>query len=149
MHEYVDAEHIVTMAEEGKVELLDASVSAEANQHLKAKFPLRSWSTIVAWDRIPSSSLAWVKATNDETVEWVMTTSAANSDFGLLLFSPNQRCVIAPLEFMARHLDELVGHAPGCRVVFAVDRDANGKVVFGRGVIEFNGKGELFATTED
>lgn len=145
MNEYVDAEEIVTMAREGRIEILDGSFAAVANQFLEEHFPLRSWSTIVDWDRLPFISLAWNCATNDQAVEWARSTTAANCEYALLLFNPTQRCLIGPLEFMVRHLDELVAHAPGCRILLAVDRSENGNLVFGGGIIEFNGKGELYA----
>ena len=44
---------------------------------------------------------------------------------------------------MIRHFDELVWAAAGNRLLFGVERGDDERVVFDKGVIEFNGKGEL------
>lgn len=146
MNDYVDAEHIRRFMDTGEIEALDSKISREAERHLVHAFPLRNWSTIVDWDKVPSMTLNWTQVQDDEAIAWAMNTSAGSCSWGLLLFRPDQRCLIGPFEFVFRHLDALVWKAPGCRVLFGVDRDENGKISFGNGVIEFNGKGELFAT---
>lgn len=144
---YVDADHIRAFVEAGSAQILDSLVSAQAEHHLEQSFPLRLFSTIIDWDKVPSTTLNWTQVSDDNAVAWAMTTAAGRSQFGLLLYNPRQPCLIGPIEFMVRHLDELVWGAPGCRVLFGVTRIHSGEVVFGPGVIEFNGKGELFANT--
>ncbi len=148
MDDYINADHIRAFIEDGNVGILDATISAEAERHLEQSFPLRCWSTIIDWDKIPSTTLEWNKVSDEEAVDWAMTTTIGRNAFGLLLFDPKQPCLIGPLEYMVRHLDELVWKAPGCRILFGVDRDRNGRIRFGDGIIEFNGKGELFATSD-
>src|SRR6056297_3514229 len=59
MDEYVNAEHIRAFTDDGSVEILDSTISAEAERHLERSFPLRSWSTIIDWDKLPSTMLEW------------------------------------------------------------------------------------------
>ena len=148
MDDYVDAKHIRAFIEIGQMESLDSTTSKDAERHLERSFPLRNWSTIIDWDKVPSTTLEWNKVSDDEAVAWAMSTTIGQCSYGLLLYDPEQPCLIGGLETMVRNLDELVWKAPGCRILFGVDRDESGKVVFGRGAIEFNGKGELFATID-
>lgn len=148
MDNYVDAEHIRAFINENKVERLDSSISVEAERHLEQSFPLRSWSTIIDWDKVPSATLEWNKVSDEEAVNWAMSTTIGQCEFGLLLYDREQPCLIGPLDFMVRHLDELVWKAAGCRILFGVDRDERRVLTFGKGAIEFNGKGELFATVD-
>lgn len=148
MDNFVDAEHIRSLVEAGNLKLLDSATSKDAERHLERSFPLRNWSTIIDWDKLPSTKLDWNKVSDDEAVAWAMTATVGKCSFGLLLFDPEQPCLIGPIEFMVRNLDELVWKAPGCRILFGVEVNENGKIAFGDGVIEFNGKGELFATRD-
>ena len=68
--------------------------------------------------------------------------------YGLLLYSPSQPCLIGTYEFMIRNLDILVWKAPGNRILFGVNQTHQGNVRFTKGIIEYNGVGTLFATTE-
>jgi len=146
MNNYVDAEHICKFIDDHKVESLDSTISVEAERHLEQSFPLRNWSTIIDWDKVPSTMLEWNKVSDDEAVEWAMTTMIRQYSFGVLIYDSEQPCLIGSIDFMVRHLDELVWKAPGSRILFGANRDESGRVIFGSGVIEFNGKGELFAT---
>ena len=148
MELHVDHEHIQVFLRNGNVERLDETVSDEAEKHLERVFPLRIRSTVVDWDKIPSTELKWNTVSDDEAVRWALTTTAGRCEFGLLLFSGKQPCLIGALEFMVRHLDELVWRAPGSRILFGVDRTENGRIQFTGGLIEYNGKGELFGTAE-
>ena len=145
---YVDDEHIRSFIESGKVDRLDSTVSTDAERYLEQSFPLRNWATIINWDKIPSTTLEWNKVSDDEAVAWAMSTTICRCTYGLLLYDAGQPCLIGTVETMIRNLDALVWKAPGCRILFGVDRDENGRIVFGLGAIEFNGKGELFATTD-
>ena len=112
---------------------------------MNRRFPLRTWATIVDWDDLESTTtLAWNQLSDDEAVEWAMTTTAGQCSLGLLLYDGEQPCLVGPLAFMVRHLDELVWGAPGSRILFGVNRDDDGQILFTNGLIEFNGKGELF-----
>ena len=147
MYDYVKAEHIRVFIENGDIECLDSSVSSNAEKHLEQAFPLRTWATIVDWDDLESTTtLAWNQLSDDEAVEWAMTTTAGQCSLGLLLYDGEQPCLVGPLAFMVRHLDELVWGAPGSRILFGVNRDDDGQILFTNGLIEFNGKGELFGT---
>ncbi|MFN9540905.1 MAG: hypothetical protein ACK6A8_16870, partial [Planctomycetota bacterium] len=148
MADYVNAEHIRAFINAGDVEILDSTVSTAAERHLEQSFPLRSYATIIDWDKIPSAMLEWNTVSDEEALNWAMTTTIGENTFGLLLYDPYQPCLIGPLDFMLRHLDELVWKAPGCRFLFGVERDEVGRIIFGNGIVEFNGKGELFATAD-
>lgn len=148
MNDHVNAEHIRAFLNAGNLEILDSTVSTAAERHLEQSFPLRRFSTIIDWDKIPSAMLDWNTVADEDAVNWAMTTTIGGNTFGLLLFDPNQPCLIGPLDFMLRHLDELVWKAPGCRILFGVERDESGRVHFGNGIVEFNGKRELFATAD-
>jgi hypothetical protein len=148
MEPYVDADHIRALIKSSRLEILDAAVSAEAERHLELFFPLRSWSSVIDWDRLPSSTLNWNQVSDEDALAWAMTTIAGRSPLGLVLYHPEQPCLLGEFEFMVRHFDELVWKAPGCRLLLGVERLPNGNIAFGKGVIEFNGKGELFGSTD-
>lgn len=130
---------------EGTVQKLPASVSAEAEEYLKRRFPLHTKTTtrVIDWDVIPSISLQWSDATDDEAEAWARGTLTGRSMFGLLLYCSDQPCLLGKFSFMIRHLDELVWRAPGNRLLFGVEQGDDERVVFNQGVIEFNGQGEL------
>lgn len=73
----------------------------------------------------------------------INATCAGRRTYGLLMFSSDQPCLIAKLDVIMRRLDELVWRAPGNRLLFGVERDIENCIVFGSGVIEFNGRDEL------
>jgi hypothetical protein len=148
MNDYVMAEHIQNLIESQRIERLDSSFAKAAEAHLIRSFPMSSGSTILDWDRIPSRVLSWNTVTDDGAAAWTADTIAGHCTFGLLLFASNQPCLIGPFEFMIRNLDELVWKAPGCRILFGVERNRVGDIEFTRGVVEFNGRGELFASIE-
>ena len=145
MNDYVDAEHIREMILDGTVQMLPATVSMQAEEFLKRRFPLHTKTStwIIDWDVTPFLSLQWSDATDDEAVAWAAKTSASCSTFGLLLFNSDQPCLLGEFSFMIRHFDELVWAAAGNRLLFGVERGDDERVVFDKGVIEFNGKGEL------
>ena len=148
VNDYVDAEHIQDFLSRGDMECLGSEVSASAFNHLSQSHPLHSKSTttVIDWELIESTSIAWNCLSDDETAEWAKTTLAGICPFGLLAYNPTQPCLIGSLDFMVRNLDELVWKAPGCRLLFGVDRTDDGRVTFGRGVIEYDGKEHLYAT---
>lgn len=149
MGTYIDADHIREMLETGQVESLPPSVSKTAEIFLVDRFPLRQATTIVDWDSLPSTVLQWNQVSDDEAVAWIVSkTLAGRCDDGLLLYSPSQPCLIGTIDFMIRHLDQLVWKAPGCRLLFGVKRSGD-SVEFTAGLVEFNGKGELFASVEE
>lgn len=148
MTNYVDAEHIVEFVQSGSLEVLDASVSRQLEIWLERNFPLRDWSTIIDWDRIASTTLQWNQVTDEEAVSWAKATAIGRSTYGVLLYDSDQPCVVGQLDFMIRNLDSLVWKAPGCRILFGAQTNDVGEWEFGNGVIEFNGKGELFATID-
>jgi hypothetical protein len=145
MDAYVDAEHIRKMLLEGTVQKLSATVSAEAEEYLKHRFPLHAKTTtwVIDWDATPFTSLDWSDATDDEAEAWATGTLAGRSTFGLLIFNSDQPCLLGKFAFMIRHFDELVWAATGNRLLFGVELGNDERVVFNKGVIEFNGKGEL------
>jgi len=146
----VDAEHIRKMLDANLIECLSAATSKAAKQHLERilHFPLEATTSIVDWTRTPSKMLDWMAASDDETAVWAATTIAGKCKFGLLLFYSWEPCLIGPFDFMIRNFDTLVWGAAGPRILFGVERDALGNVEFTRGIIEYNGLGELFATIE-
>jgi hypothetical protein len=148
MTNYVDAEHIAEFVHSGSLEVLDVSVSRQLEVWLQQNLPLRDWSTIVDWDRVSSTMLQWNQVSDEDAVTWATTTSIRRSPYGVLLFDPDQPCVVGQLDFMIRNLDSLVWKAPGCRILFGAQKNDVGEWEFANGVIEFNGKGELFATTD-
>jgi len=143
---YTDAEHIQEFIASGKVECLASDISEAAERHLELSFPFRKSSTIIDWDSLPSSKLHWNTVSDDETAVWAASTLAGQCSYALLLFSPTQPCLLGTFDFMIRNLDELVWKAPGNRILFGVNRNDFGEVKFSNGIIEFNGKGELFAS---
>lgn len=92
--------------------------------------------------------LKWMAASDDETALWASITIAGQCPFGLLLLDREQPCLIGGFDFMIRNLDTLVWKAPGCRILFGVHRDNEGRIEFTTGVVEFDGKDKLFASTE-
>ncbi len=148
MSNYVDAEHIREMLFENKIACLTSADSKAAELHLERCFPLRFATSIVDWDRVPSTMLKWTDATDDEAVAWATGTLAGQCSWGLLLFRSDEPCLIGPFDVMIRHMDKLVWKAPGCRILFGVERNNLGDIVFTQGIVEFNGKGELFAAVE-
>ena len=122
---------------------------ATAEEHLQANFPMRSHTTIVDWPELPSKVLQWNNTTDDDAVDWAMTTTAGRQEFGLLLYAGDQPCLLGDFPIMIRSFDELVWTAPGCRLLFGVNRTDDGSIEFSSGIIEFNGKGELFASTRN
>ncbi len=146
---YIDAEHISKLVSESVVVPRDPTVAALAEAHLHKNFPLRDWSTIVDWPKLPSSMLDWVNASDDEAIQWALSTAAGQHPKALLLYSGDQPCLVGDFEAMIRHLDELVWKAPGSRIVFGVDEAEDGTLVFTNGLIEFNGKGELFGVVDN
>lgn len=145
MNDYADANQIRQMILDGTVLRLPTTVSAQAEEYLKRRFPLHTKTTtwVIDWDVTPFISLQWSEATDDEAVSWAARTLASRSTFGLLLFSSSQPCLLGEFSFMIRHFDELVWTAAGNRLIFGVERGDDKRVVFDKGVIEFNGKGEL------
>ncbi len=145
MNNYVDAEHIRQMILEGTVQTRPASVSAEAKEYLKRHFPLHTKTTtwVIDWEVTPFTSLQWSDATDDEAEAWARKTLAGHSTCGLLFFNSNQPCLIGNFSFMIRHFDELVWAAGGNRLLFGIELGNDERVVFDRGVIEFNGQSEL------
>ena len=145
MRDYVDAEHIRHMILEGTVERASATVSAKAEDHLKRCFPLNTKTTtwVVDWDAIPSTSIEWSEVPDDAVLGWARKTLAGGCMFGLLLINSDQPCLVGEFDVMIRHLDEMVWAAAGNRLMFGVERDPDGGVKFGAGVIEFNGKDTL------
>lgn len=148
MENYVDAEHIQKLIESNEMVCLDSNVSQLAERHLKQSFPLGIAGTIVDWTRVPCTMLKWNTVSDDDTVRWASATMAGKCSFGLLFFTSSQPCLIGPFDLMLKNLDELVWKAPGCRILFGVERNG-GIVLFTRGIIEFNGRGELFASIEE
>jgi hypothetical protein len=143
---YVDDDHIRAFLANGKVERLDSQTSFEAKRHLENTVPLRNWSTIIDWNQVPSTVLNWMNTSDDEALVWGRNTIAGQCPLGLLLYASDQPCLVGSLEFMLTHLDELVWKAPGCRILFGVNRDESGRILFGDGLIEFDGKCKLIAT---
>lgn len=145
MNEYVDDELVRQLMAEGNIKKLPAIVSAEAEEYLGSYFPLNSKSTtwIVDWESIPSNHFRWAEATDDETMAWVGKTAAGHCLFGLLYFNSEQPCLLGSLEFLIKHLDELVWKAPGNRLLFGAEQESDGGILIKPGVIEFNGRGEL------
>jgi len=145
MNDYVDAEHVCQLMVDGKLEKHPATVAAEAEEYLKTSFPLHTRTTtwVVDWDSIPSTLLCWMKVNDEEARAWAGETVAGRCSLGLLHFSADQPCLVGSFDFLIMHLDELVWQAPGNRLLFGVERKDGGGVLFNRGVIEFNGRGEL------
>jgi hypothetical protein len=147
---FVDDPHIQQFVRAGKVDLLDINIAKAADEFLDRYFPMQpiSTTTIIDWKSLPSTMLPWNNVSDDEAYQWAKSTIAGQSTHGLLLFAADQPCIIGEFEFMIKNLDELVWKAPGPRVLYGVYRSDNCTVRFTRGIIEFNGKGELFATVE-
>jgi hypothetical protein len=145
MRVYVSDEHIVQLLTLHPLFLYDENISKDANEHLVNCFPLRNWSTIVNWDEISHRELDWMSVSNDEAVEWASSTLAGRCSLGLLLYNPSQPCIAGSFRLVIDVLDQLIWKAPGPRVLFGVDRIADGKLCFSNGIIEYDGKGKLFA----
>ena len=146
MNNKVDAEHIREKLISGELVCLDSSVAQLASRHLTETFPFAPFGTIVDWGRVPSKMLRWMTVSDEDTVVWASDTKAGKCTYGLLLYSPSEPCLLGPFNYMLSNLDELVWGAPGCRVLFGVEQSQ--EIVFTDGIIEFNGRGELFASIE-
>jgi len=144
MGNYSDAEHIRQFVLDGAVTPFPPGISRLASVHLENLFPLRLATSIVNWDAIENTSLEWSTATDDEAVNWSASTLAGQCNFGLLLYSPSEPCLVGKFKFMIRHLDELVWKSPGCRLLFGVDVLADEEIRFTSGLIEFDGKSTLY-----
>lgn len=145
MNDYVDDELVRQLMADGNIRKLPAMVSAEAEEYLRSNFPLNTKMTtwIVDWNSIPFKFLHWAEANDDETLTWIDEVPGDRSLLGLLYFNSEQPCLVGSLEFLIKHLDELVWKAPGNRLLFGVERKSDGGIVFKPRVIEFNGRGEL------
>lgn len=146
MNNYVDDKHIREMIFNGELDLFPAVTSFKAEDHLKKCFVLNNRTTtwIVDWNAVPSTELKWSEVSDDDAIAWAKReTLAGQCAQGLLVYSFNQPCLAGDFNFMIRHLDELTWKAPGNRLLFGVDRGSDREVMFGHGIIEFNGKDEL------
>ena len=146
---FVDDDHIRQVISDGGISTLDQKVSSLAEQHLLTSFPVRNWSTIVDWNKVPSrTTLHWNQASDAETVDWAKSTLAAKNAFVVLLFTAQQPCLYGSIDLMIQKLDELIWKAPGSRLLFGVECTGQGEFVFGPGIIEYDGRGNLIATTD-
>ncbi|WP_254512769.1 hypothetical protein [Anatilimnocola floriformis] len=148
MNDHLTTEPIQLFIQQGHVELLPIAVSAAADRYLAQQFPLQTKATtsVVDWGQVPSAVLQWSEASDDETVAWSRGTLAGRCAWGLLLLGTTQPCLLGQMEFMIRHLDELVWRSPGICLLFGVERGAGDEIVLTSGLIEYNGKDYLRGT---
>lgn len=143
---YAESEHIQEFIRLGKVEMCELPISQAAHRYLKDEFALRNSNTIVDWGKVIGAVLRWNSVSDEQIYTWASNSIAGECDHGLLLFAENQPCLVGPFQFMIRNFDELVWKAPGNRILFGVNKDESGKVGFTKGIIEFDGKDNLYAT---
>ena len=102
--------------------------------------------SIIDWDQVPHLSLDWAKSTDDEAALWSQETLAGKCSWGLLFYSCTDECLLGSFEFMIRNLDTLIWTAPGCKLLFGVEKTENGTLIFTDGIIETDGKACLIAS---
>jgi hypothetical protein len=147
--DYTEADHIQAFIDAGSLTRCSALIASEAESFLKTNFPLSQFTTtkIIEWTQVPSDELNWAAASDDEAAAWAGTTAAGKCSHALVVFSSRLPCLLGTLDFVIRHLDEILWMAPGQRLVYGVKTKEDQSVEFTRGIIEFDDKGKLLATS--
>lgn len=145
---HVDAEHVRELIESLGLQIRDRPVSKAANDYLERSFPFPKFDStrIIDWKVIPHVELDWMSASDDETSQWASSTLIGANSMGLLLFDQYERCLIGPVHSIIRNLDTLSWGSPGPKLLFGIETLPQGELRFTRGIVEYNGRGTLFAS---